>query len=139
MRSLTWRWRSTAPELCFYRKVGPFGNCGFGQISNAFQQRIEFPRRKQAKGEQEWRVVSSGPQCEDVEGQPITSLGATVNYVDDTDANNLYIILVNEIKGCFNRLPSACFRDMVMATIKKKKPDFRKNILLVVIVRQRKP
>ncbi|CDY29999.1 BnaC01g40090D [Brassica napus] len=36
-------------------------------------------------------------------------------------------------------LPSACVGDMVMATVKKGKPDLRKKVLPAVIVRQRKP
>ncbi|KAK9931251.1 hypothetical protein M0R45_018535 [Rubus argutus] len=33
------------------------------------------------------------------------------------------------IKGRLNRLPSACVGDMVMATVKKGKPDLRKKVL----------
>ncbi|VFQ66791.1 unnamed protein product [Cuscuta campestris] len=54
-------------------------------------------------------------------------------------AKNLYIISVKGIKSCLNRLPSACVGDMVMATVKKGKPDLRKKVMLAVIVRQRKP
>uniref|UniRef100_A0A2K1YVE7 60S ribosomal protein L23 n=1 Tax=Populus trichocarpa TaxID=3694 RepID=A0A2K1YVE7_POPTR len=43
------------------------------------------------------------------------------------------------IKGRLNRLPSACVGDMVMATVKKGKPDLRKKVMPAVIVRQRKP
>ncbi|KAL9381710.1 hypothetical protein Peur_024745 [Populus x canadensis] len=43
------------------------------------------------------------------------------------------------IKGRLNRLPSACVGDMVMATVKKGKPDLRKKVMSAVIVRQRKP
>ena len=42
------------------------------------------------------------------------------------------------IKGRLNRLPLACVGDMVMATVKKGKPDLRK-VMPAVIVRQRKP
>jgi hypothetical protein len=51
----------------------------------------------------------------------------------------LYIISVKGIKGRLNRLPSACVGDMVMATVKKGKPDLRKKVMPAVIVRQRKP
>ena len=37
-----------------------------------------------------------------------------------------------------NRLPSACSGDMVMATVKKGKPDLRKKVHPAVVVRQRK-
>ncbi|CAK9153160.1 unnamed protein product [Ilex paraguariensis] len=44
-----------------------------------------------------------------------------------TRAKNLYIISMKGIKGRLNRLPSACVGDMVMATVKKGKPDLRKK------------
>ncbi|WMV38008.1 hypothetical protein MTR67_031393 [Solanum verrucosum] len=64
---------------------------------------------------------------------------ATVNCADNTGAKNLYIISVKGIKGRLNRFPSACVGDMVMATVKKGKPDLRKKVMHVVIVRQCKP
>ena len=42
-------------------------------------------------------------------------------------AKNLYIISVKGIKGRLNRLPSAGVGDMVMATVKKGKPELRKK------------
>ena len=65
-------------------------------------------------------------------------MAATVNCADNTGAKNLYIISVKVIKGRLNRLPSACVGDMVMATVKKGKPDLRKKVMSDVIVRQRK-
>ncbi|KAL0928559.1 hypothetical protein M5K25_000453 [Dendrobium thyrsiflorum] len=64
-------------------------------------------------------------------------VAATVNCADNTGEKNLYIISVKEIKGRLNRLPSACIGDMVMATVKKGKPDLRKKVMPAVIVRQR--
>ncbi|CAI0386206.1 unnamed protein product [Linum tenue] len=66
-------------------------------------------------------------------------VAATVNCADNTGAKNLYIISVKGIKGRLNRLPSACVGDMVMATVKKGKPELRKKVMPAVIVRQRKP
>lgn len=66
-------------------------------------------------------------------------VAATVNCADNTGAKNLYIISVKGIKGRLNRLPSSCVGDMVMATVKKGKPDLRKKVMPAVIVRQRKP
>uniref|UniRef100_A0A452EG74 Large ribosomal subunit protein uL14 n=1 Tax=Capra hircus TaxID=9925 RepID=A0A452EG74_CAPHI len=40
---------------------------------------------------------------------------------------NLYIISVKGIKGRLNRLPTAGVGDMVMATVKKGKPELRKK------------
>lgn len=42
-------------------------------------------------------------------------------------AKNLYIISVHGIRGRLNRLPAAGCGDMVMATVKKGKPDLRKK------------
>ncbi|XP_050222824.1 uncharacterized protein LOC126672918 [Mercurialis annua] len=66
-------------------------------------------------------------------------VAATVNCADNTGAKNLYIISVKGIKGRLNRLPSACVGDMVMATVKKGKPDLRKKVMHAVMVRQNKP
>merc|ERR1712060_667391 len=51
---------------------------------------------------------------------------------------NLYMIAS---KGCgarLNRLPKAAPGDMILASVKKGKPDLRKKVLLAVVVRQRK-
>ncbi|KAK4431301.1 60S ribosomal protein L23 [Sesamum alatum] len=69
-------------------------------------------------------------------GLPVAT---TVNCIDNTGAKNLYIISVKGIRGQLNRLPSACADDMVMATVKKGKPELRKKVMPAVIVRQRKP
>merc|ERR550514_1018578 len=37
-----------------------------------------------------------------------------------------------------NRLPKACPGDMVLATVKKGKPELRKKVLKAVVVRQKK-
>ncbi|XP_057963080.1 large ribosomal subunit protein uL14-like [Malania oleifera] len=66
-------------------------------------------------------------------------VATTMSCADNTRAKNLYIISVKGIKGRLNRLPSACVWDMVMATVKKGKPDLRKKVMPTVIVRQRKP
>ena len=42
-------------------------------------------------------------------------------------AKNLYIIAVHGIKGRLNRLPSAGVGDIVLATVKKGKPELRKK------------
>mmetsp|Transcript_439 Transcript_439/g.533 ORF Transcript_439/g.533 Transcript_439/m.533 type:complete len:141 (-) Transcript_439:2-424(-) len=65
--------------------------------------------------------------------------GAVVNCADNTGAKNLYIIAVTGIGGRLNRLPAAGVGDMVMATVKKGKPELRKKVTPAVIIRQRKP
>merc|ERR1711893_548220 len=64
-------------------------------------------------------------------------VGAVINCADNTGGKNLYIIAVNGIKGRLNRLPAAGAGDMVVATVKKGKPDLRKKVMPAVI-RQRK-
>jgi large subunit ribosomal protein L23e len=66
-------------------------------------------------------------------------VGAVINCADNSGAKNLYIIAVAGIKGRLNRLPAAGVGDMVMATVKKGKPDLRKKIHPAVVIRQRKP
>uniref|UniRef100_A0A8C5KZR1 Large ribosomal subunit protein uL14 n=1 Tax=Jaculus jaculus TaxID=51337 RepID=A0A8C5KZR1_JACJA len=50
-------------------------------------------------------------------------VGAMINCADNIGAKNLYIISVKGIKGCLNRLPDAGVDDMVIATVKKGKPE----------------
>ncbi|KAK1444642.1 ribosomal protein L14 like protein [Babesia gibsoni] len=65
-------------------------------------------------------------------------VGAIINCCDNSGGKNLYIIAVKGIGACLNRYPSASVGDMVLATVKKGKPDLRKKVHLAVIVRQRK-
>lgn len=65
-------------------------------------------------------------------------VAATMNCADNSGAKNLYIISVVGWGARLNRLPSACCGDMVMATVKKGKPDLRKKVMPAIVVRQRK-
>jgi len=65
-------------------------------------------------------------------------VGAVINCGDNSGAKNLYIIAVKGIGGRLNRLPAAGVGDMVMATVKKGKPELRKKVMPAVIIRQRK-
>merc|ERR1712122_213342 len=51
---------------------------------------------------------------------------------------NLYVIAVYGIRGRLNRLPAGCSGDMVLASVKKGKPELRKKVMPAVIIRQRK-
>lgn len=42
------------------------------------------------------------------------------------------------IKGRLNRLPAASVGDMVMASVRKGKPELRKKVMPAVVIRQRK-
>lgn len=65
--------------------------------------------------------------------------GAIMNCCDNSGARNLYIISVKGIGARLNRLPAGGVGDMVMATVKKGKPELRKKVHPAVIVRQAKP
>ena len=65
-------------------------------------------------------------------------VAATINCADNTGAKSVHIIAVGGVKGRQNRLPSAGVGDLVMASCKKGKPELRKKVHPVVIVRQRK-
>ena len=62
-----------------------------------------------------------------------------MNCADNSGARNLYIISVKGIGARLNRLPAGGVGDMVMATVKKGKPELRKKVMPAVVVRQRKP
>ncbi|KAJ1561648.1 60S ribosomal protein L23 [Nowakowskiella sp. JEL0078] len=66
-------------------------------------------------------------------------VGAVMNCADNSGAKNLYIIAVYGIGSRLNRLPAAGVGDMVLATVKKGKPDLRKKVHPAVVIRQRKP
>ncbi|KAJ9574426.1 hypothetical protein L9F63_025928 [Diploptera punctata] len=66
-------------------------------------------------------------------------VGAVINCADNTGAKNLYVIAVQGVKGRLNRLPAAGSRDMIVATVKKGKPELRKKVMPAVVIRQRKP
>src|SRR2546423_4729710 len=53
--------------------------------------------------------------------------GAVMSCADNSGARNLYIISVKGIGARLNRLPAAGVGDMVMATVKKGKPELRKK------------
>ena len=51
----------------------------------------------------------------------------TLRFINLSGAKNLYIIAVGGIRGRLNRLPAAASGDMVLATVKKGKPELRKK------------
>ena len=65
-------------------------------------------------------------------------VGAIINCADNSGAKNLYVISVKGYHGRLNRLPAAGPGDMIMASVKKGKPDLRKKVTPAVVVRQRK-
>merc|ERR1712216_849837 len=65
-------------------------------------------------------------------------VGAVMNCADNTGAKNLYVVSCYRVGGVLNRLPAAAVGDMVMATVKKGKPELRKKVTQAIIIRQRK-
>ncbi|KAL7009358.1 60S ribosomal protein L23A [Cystobasidiomycetes sp. EMM_F5] len=61
-----------------------------------------------------------------------------MNCCDNSGGKNLYIIAVTRTGSRLNRLPAAAAGDMVLATVKKGKPDLRKKVHPAIVVRQRK-
>ncbi|HDM22620.1 MAG: 50S ribosomal protein L14 [Methanomicrobia archaeon] len=72
--------------------------------------------------------------------RPIRALttGSSLVCADNTGAKELEIISVVGYKGTLRRYPKAGVGDMIIASVKKGKPDIRKTIVKAVIVRQRK-
>jgi large subunit ribosomal protein L23e len=54
-------------------------------------------------------------------------VAAVMNCADNTGAKNLYVISVVGWGSRLNKLPAAACGDMVMASVKKGKPDLRKK------------
>ncbi|KAH8554737.1 60S ribosomal protein L23 [Umbelopsis sp. PMI_123] len=81
------------------------------------------------------RIGVTGNKYRMTLGMPV---GAVMNSADNSGAKNLYIIAVRGIKGRLNRLPAAAPGDMIVATVKKGKPELRKKVMPAVVVRQRK-
>lgn len=63
-------------------------------------------------------------------------VGAVMNCADNSGAKNLFVIAVNGIGARLNRLPAAAAGDMVVASVKKGKPELRKKGKLSAIQRQ---
>mmetsp|Transcript_12683 Transcript_12683/g.30778 ORF Transcript_12683/g.30778 Transcript_12683/m.30778 type:complete len:141 (-) Transcript_12683:537-959(-) len=81
------------------------------------------------------RGSTSGSKFRTTLGLPV---GAVVNCADNSGAKNLFIMAVTQIKGRLNRYPAAGPGDLVLATVKKGKPELRKKVLMAIIVRQKK-
>ena len=65
-------------------------------------------------------------------------VGARLNCADNTGAKELEIIAVRSYKGVRRRLPRAGIGDLVVASVKKGRVDIRGQVVLAVIVRQKK-
>merc|ERR1711915_520746 len=93
-------------------------------------------RGKEATMSKRGRGGAAGNKFRMTLGLPV---GAVMNCADNSGAKNLYVIAVAGVGGRLNRLPAAGVGDMVMAAVKKGKPELRKRVTPAVVVRQRKP
>ncbi|KXA90104.1 50S ribosomal protein L14 [candidate division MSBL1 archaeon SCGC-AAA259I09] len=66
------------------------------------------------------------------------SQGARLECSDNTGAKELGIISVVGYKGTRRRMPKAGVGDMFVASVKKGKPELRKQIVHGVVIRQAK-
>ncbi len=65
-------------------------------------------------------------------------IGAEVKVVDNSGAKMIKIIGVHKYRGVKRRIAAAGVGDVVVGTVKIGKPELRKQVVLAVIVRQRK-
>ncbi len=65
-------------------------------------------------------------------------VGCQVNTCDNSGAKVLKIFNVRKQKTVKGRLASARVGDLVMASVRKGKPEMRKQVVFAVIVRQKK-
>jgi len=65
-------------------------------------------------------------------------LGAQIQTCDNSGAKLLKVFSVVGLKTRKGRLPAAGVGDLVMASVKKGRPDMRKQVVFAIIVRQKK-
>ncbi len=61
-----------------------------------------------------------------------------LRVVDNSGAKEVKVIGVKRFQGKLNTLPCASPGDMVVASVKKGKPDLKKKVVLCVLIRQKK-
>ncbi|KAH7820234.1 putative 60S ribosomal protein L23 [Monocercomonoides exilis] len=82
------------------------------------------------------RVGSTGNKMRMTLGLPTSS---RINCADNTGAKEMNVIAVKCIQGRLNRLPAASVAEMCVASCRKGKPEYRKKVVPIIIVRQRRP
>ncbi len=65
-------------------------------------------------------------------------VGSLVDTCDNSGAKILKVVSVKGAKGVKGRYPAAGIGDLVMAAVRKGRPDMRKQVVFAVIVRQKK-
>lgn len=66
-------------------------------------------------------------------------VGARLDCVDNTGAKIVQIVTVPRKGGVHRRYPAAGVGDLVVVSVKKGTPEMRRQLLYVVVVRQRRP
>ena len=64
--------------------------------------------------------------------------GSRLVCADNTGAKEIEIISTKGYRGVKRRYPRAGVGDLIVTTVKKGKPDIRKQVVLAVIIRQKK-
>ena len=65
--------------------------------------------------------------------------GSRVNCIDNSGAKIIEIIGVLKYNGTHRRYPKGGIADIVVASVKKGKPELKKEVVNAVIVRQKRP
>jgi large subunit ribosomal protein L14 len=65
--------------------------------------------------------------------------GSVVQCIDNSGAKEVTIIGVLGYHGTHRRYPSGGIGDIVVASVKKGKPELKKEVVNAIIVRQRRP
>ncbi|KAI9455397.1 60S ribosomal protein L17/L23 [Boletus coccyginus] len=66
------------------------------------------------------------------------SIGAILNCTDNSGAKSLFIIERYDFGAWLNRLPDAGVGNIVIASVKKGKPELRKKTLPIIVICQHK-
>ncbi|MBC8494666.1 50S ribosomal protein L14 [archaeon] len=66
------------------------------------------------------------------------NVGSQVETCDNSGAKLLRVISVKSSKTVKGRIPAAGIGDLIQASVKKGKPEMRKQVVFAVIVRQKK-
>lgn len=65
--------------------------------------------------------------------------GSRMVCADNTGAKEVELISVKGYKGIRTRYPRAGVGDMIIVTVKKGKPEIKKQVVFAVIIRQKQP
>ena len=65
-------------------------------------------------------------------------VGSEIETCDNSGAKLLKVVSVFQNKTVMGRKPAAVIGDLVLASVKKGKPEMRKQVVFAIIVRQKK-